>query len=323
MLPTAPASRYALLSVAVALFTFALKLVAWHFTGSVTLLSDALESVANLAAALVAVASISIASRPADEEHAYGHSKVEYFAGGVEGALIILAAAGIGWTSVNRFFSPQELTGFVPGISVSVAASVVNLMMARVLFRAARNHHSIALEADAKHLMTDVWTSVGALLALVLIRLTGWLWLDPAIGLVLTLHIVLTGIKLVHQSMLGLIDTSLPAAELELIRGILDRQAEQGVMWHALWTREAGTRRFMSVHVLVPGEWTVTRGHDLAEALEAELRATIPRLHVLTHLEPIEDPISFRDETLDSPLPVITVEEKPALSHSPSPITHN
>ncbi|MDB6132701.1 MAG: Transporter [Verrucomicrobiales bacterium] len=319
MLPTTPAARYALLSVAVALLTFALKLVAWHLTGSVTLLSDALESVANLAAALVAVASISIAARPADDEHAYGHSKVEYFAGGVEGALIILAAVGIGWTSVNRFFSPQELTGFVPGISVSVAASVLNLMMARVLFRAARNHHSIALEADAKHLMTDVWTSVAALLALVMIRLTGWLWLDPAIGLILTLHIVLTGVKLVHQSMLGLIDTSLPAAELELIRGILDRQAEQGVMWHALWTREAGTRRFMTVHVLVPGEWTVTRGHDLAEALEAELRTAVPRLHVLTHLEPIEDPISFRDETLDSPLPVISVEEKPSLSHSPSP----
>lgn len=305
MLPSTPAARFALLSVAAALFTFVLKLVAWHFTGSVTLLSDALESVANLAAALVAVASISISARPADEEHAYGHSKVEYFAGGVEGALIILAAMGIGWTSVNRFFSPQALTGFGAGLSVSLVASALNFVMARILFRAARNHHSIALEADAKHLMTDVWTSAGALTALVLIYLTGWSWLDPVIGLILALHIVLTGVKLVHQSMLGLIDTCLPPEELAKIRDILDRQAEEGLTWHALRTREAGARRFMSVHVLVPGDWTVTRGHDLAEALEAELRAAVPRLHVLTHLEPIEDPASFRDATLDSPLPVI------------------
>lgn len=303
MFPSAPAARFALLSVAAALLIFVLKLVAWQLTGSVTLLSDALESVANFAAALVAVATIAISARPADDEHAYGHSKVEYFAGGVEGALILLAAVGIGFSAVNRFFDPRALTGFGPGLAVTILAATLNLLMARILFHAAKRHHSVALDADAKHLMTDVWTSAAAVAALILIRFTGLTWLDPAIGLVLTFHIVLTGIRLVHQSMLGLMDTCLPAEELTRIRSILDRHAAEGIAWHALRTREAGIRRFMSVHVLVPGTWSVTRGHDLAETLETELRNAVPRLHVLTHLEPLEDPASFRDATLDPPLP--------------------
>ena len=299
MIPASPVVRFALLSVAAAVVTFVLKLVAWQLTGSVTLLSDALESVANLAAALVAVASVTVSARPADDEHAYGHTKVEYFAGGVEGALILVAAAGIGWNAVDRFFHPVALTGFSAGLSVSVVASVVNLVVARLLLRAARRYHSVALRADGQHLMTDVWTSVAAVAGLILVKLTGWPWLDPAMGLLLAFHIVFTGVQLVHQSMLGLMDTGVPAEDLARIKAVLEEYETQGLLWHALRTREAGTRRFMSVHLLVPGEWTVQRGHDLAEEVEAALRAVVPRLHVLTHLEPIEDPVSFLDATLD------------------------
>lgn len=299
MFPTSPVIRFALLSVAAALVTFVLKLVAWHLTGSVTLLSDALESVANLAAALVAVASVTVSARPADEEHAYGHTKVEYFAGGVEGALILVAAAGIGWNAVDRFFNPVALTGFSAGLSVSVVASVINLVVARLLLRAAKQYSSVALEADGYHLMSDVWTSVAAVGGLILVKLTGWAWLDPALGLALAFHIVFTGLKLVHQSMLGLMDTGLPPEELDKIKAILAGYEAQGLHWHALRTREAGARRFASVHLLVPGGWTVQRGHDLAEEIETTLRNAIPRLHVLTHLEPIEDPASFKDAVLE------------------------
>lgn len=300
LLPSSPVTRFALLSVAAALVTFVLKLVAWQFTSSVTLLSDALESVANLAAALVAVASVTVSARPADEDHAYGHTKVEYFAGGIEGALILVAAGGIGWSAVDRFFHPVPLTGFSAGLSVSVVASAINLLVARLLLRAAKQYHSVALEADGKHLMTDVWTSVAAVAGLILVRLTGWPWLDPALGLILAFHIVFTGVNLVHQSMLGLMDTGLPQEELSAIKEILHEYAPDGVSWHALRTRQAGARRFASVHLLVPGDWTVQRGHDLAEAIEARLKSAVPRLHVLTHLEPVEDPASFRDAVLEA-----------------------
>ncbi len=299
MLPSSPVTRFALLSVAAAVVTFVLKLVAWHLTGSVTLLSDALESVANLAAALVAVASVTVSARPADEEHAYGHTKVEYFAGGVEGALILVAAVGIGWNAVERFFHPVPLTGFAAGLGISVVASAINLLVARLLLGAARRYHSVALEADGQHLMTDVWTSVAAVAGLLLVKLTGWPWLDPALGLLLACHIVFTGVKLVHQSMLGLMDTGLPPEDLARIKAVLASYEAKGLHWHALRTREAGARRFMSLHLLVPGEWTVQRGHDVAEEVEAALRAAVDRLHVTTHLEPIEDPASFHDATLD------------------------
>lgn len=299
MIPASPVIRFALLSVAAALVTFVLKLVAWQLTGSVTLLSDALESVANLAAALVAVASVSVSARPADEEHAYGHTKVEYFAGGLEGGLILVAAVGIGANAVDRFFHPMPLTGFSAGLSVSAVASLINLVVARLLLRAAGRYHSVALEADGHHLMSDVWTSVAAVGGLTLVKLTGWTWLDPSLGLLLAFHIVFTGLKLVHQSMLGLMDTGVPPEELAKIKDILAGYEKQGLQWHALRTREAGARRFASVHLLVPGEWTVQRGHDLAEEVEAALRQAVPRLHVLTHLEPMEDPASFRDATLE------------------------
>jgi len=294
-----PLTHYALLSLAVAVVTFFLKLAAWRLTGSVGLLSDALESLANVAAALIAYGSLALAARPADEDHAYGHTKVEYFAGGCEGLFILAAAVGIGWNAVGRLLAPEPLEMVGVGLVVSVVASLLNLVVARVLFRVARARHSVALEADAQHLMTDVWTSVAVVLAVGLVVMTGWDWLDPVVGLLLTAHIIVSGVKLMHAAMLGLIDTGLPAGELARARGILEAYGERGVHWHALRTRQAGTRRFLSVHLLMPGAWTIARGHAEAEEIEAALRAAVPRLTVFTHLEPVEDPVSWEDTGLD------------------------
>ena len=292
-------ARYAWLSIGAAVFTFVFKLAAWHFTGSVSMLSDALESLANLAAAFFALASLTIAARPADEDHAYGHSKAEYFASGVEGGLIIAAAAGIGWAAVNRLFQPVELTGVGAGLAVSTVASLVNFAVARILFRTAKAHRSPALEADAKHLMTDVWTSVATLAAVLVTHFTGWTRLDPVFGLLLAFHIVMTGVRLVHQSALGLMDTAVPAADLALIKEHLDSLSAEGLQYHALRTRQAGTRCFMSFHLLVPGAWSVQQAHDRAEALEHAMRSAVPRLNIVTHIEPIEDPLSHEDVRLD------------------------
>ena len=294
-----PLTQYAAISVAAAVLTFLLKLVAWKLTGSVSLLSDALESLANLAAALVALASLAVAVRPEDEEHAFGHSKAEYFAAGIEGALIMIAAVAIGWTAIERFFAPQALTQPMAGVAVSVVASLVNLVVARLLYKVGRERRSVALEADARHLMTDVWTSVVVVAAVILVALTGWPWLDPALGLLLAFHIIATGLKLVRESMHGLMDSALPSEELELIRATLEKYASEGVQYHALRTRRAAALRFASVHLLMPGAWTIAHGHDLAEKLEADLRRAIPGLIIFTHLEPIEDPVSWEDVSLE------------------------
>jgi cation diffusion facilitator family transporter len=294
-----PLTHYALLSLGVAVLTFFLKLAAWRLTGSVGLLSDALESLANVAAALIAFASLSVAARPADEDHAYGHSKVEYFAGACEGGFILLAAAGIGWNAVDRLLHPQPLEGIGIGLAVSALASLILLATARVLFRAARTRGSVALEADAHHLMTDVWTSVAVIIAVALVHFTGWLWLDPVIGLLLAMHIIVTGVKLMRDAMLGLIDTALPPAELAAVKRLLDEAASRGIQWHALRTRQAGMRRFLSVHLLMPGDWTIARGHEVAEEIEQALIAVVPRLTAVTHLEPAECPSSWNDTGLD------------------------
>jgi cation diffusion facilitator family transporter len=294
-----PLARYAWLSVAAAIFTLLLKLGAWYLTGSVSMLSDALESLANLAAAFFAVASLTVAARPADEDHAYGHSNAEYFASAVEGTLILAAAAGIGWAAVERLFHPQALEGVSLGISISAVASLVNLAVARVLMRVARSRKSPALEADGKHLMTDVWTSAVTLLAVGAVVLTGWQWLDPVFGLLLAGHIVATGVRLVHQSALGLMDTALPENDLSAVKAILAKLDAEGLQYHALRTRCAGARAFMSVHLLVPGSWSVTQAHNRAEALELELREAVAQLNVITHIEPIGDPVSMKDARLD------------------------
>lgn len=292
-------TRFAWLSIAAAVVTIALKAVAYALTGSVGLLSDALESFVNLAGAVMALAMLSLAARPADESHTYGHGKAEYFASGVEGGLILIAAVSIGVAAVDRLLHPRPLEQVGLGIVVSVIAALVNLAVALVLLRASRQHESITLRANASHLLTDVWTTAGVLVGVGAVGLTGWLWLDPIAALLVAANILWTGARFVRASALGLMDTSLPESELAVLKAVLDGYVSDAVQFHALRTRQSGPRRFLSVHVLVPGWWTVKRGHDLLERIEAELRAALPMLTVTTHLEPIEDPTSHEDIDLD------------------------
>lgn len=291
--------RYAWLSIVAAIVTISLKAGAYWLTNSVGLLSDALESLVNVVAAGVAMAMISIASRPPDDDHAYGHDKAEYFSSGVEGGLILLAAGSIVLTSSQRLMDPHPIEQPTIGIVISVIASVINFVVSRVLLRVGRRENSIALEADAYHLMTDVWTSAGVIIGIVAVIFTGWQWLDPVIALIVAANIVWSGIKLVQRSAMGLLDTSLPAEERKTILQILERYCLKSVSYHALRTRQSGPRRFVSVHILVPGEWTVQQGHQLLERIERDIRAALPNTTVTTHLEPLEDPNSFDDVALD------------------------
>ena len=291
--------RYAAISIAAALATIALKGGAYLLTGSVGLLSDALESLVNLAAAIVALIALSAAARPEDDDHRDGHSKAEYFSSGFEGALIMLAAASIIYASVQRLLDPQPIRQVPIGAAISFAASVINLVVARILFRAGRRHQSITLEADAHHLMSDVWTSVGVILGVSAAAITGWHRLDPIIAIAVALNIVRTGVSILRRSLLGLLDTAIPEDLLLRISDVFKRHAASGVRFHALRTRQAGAWRFIDFHVLVPGDWSVQRGHDLLEQIEEEVRAAVPNSSVFTHLEPIEDPASFADVRLE------------------------
>lgn len=292
-------TRFAWLSIATALVTIGLKLTAYLLTGSVGLLSDALESLVNLVAAIIALVMLTISARPPDEEHAYGHSKAEYFASGAEGSLILVAAVSIIVTAGQRLINPQPLEQIGLGLTVSVVASLVNLVTAQILLRAGRRYNSISLEADARHLMTDVWTSAGVLTGIGAVMVTGWERLDPIIALLVAANIIWSGVSLVRRSALGLMDTALPSEEQDAIQQILERYRQQGVQFHALRTRSAAARRFVSLHVLVPGTWTVQRGHNLLERIEADLRSQLPNVTVFTHLEPLEDSVSWQDTTLD------------------------
>jgi cation diffusion facilitator family transporter len=293
-------TRFAWLSIAAAVVTIALKAGAYVLTGSVGLLSDALESLVNLVAAVAALIALTIAEREPDEEHGYGHTKAEYFSSGLEGTLVLVAAAGIAVTALPRLLDPQPIEQVGAGLAVSMVASLINGAVAWRLFRAAAAYRSISLNADAKHLMTDVWTSVGVLAGVALVALTGWDRLDPLIALAVAVNIVWTGWKLVRQAALGLLDTALPVEDLHVIEGVLSRyRKEYGVETHALRSRQAGTRRFMSVHVLVPGTWTVQRGHKLLEDVENEISAALPGMTVFTHLESLDDPGSWNDVALD------------------------
>ena len=292
--------NYAWLSIAAAFATIVLKTGAWWLTGSVGLLSDALESVVNLAGALMALAMLTIAAMPADDKHAYGHGKAEYFSSGFEGFLILVAAVGIAVTAVERLLHPHPLEQVGSGLLVSVVASVINFATARVLLKAGRKFRSITLEADAHHLMTDVWTSVGVIVGVGAVALTGWLWLDPALALLVAANIIWTGWQLLHRSASGLMDEALPTEHHDAVVAVLDRyRGVEGVDYHALRTRQAGSRGFVTVHVLVPGAWSVQRGHELLERLEADIRLAVPHANVLTHLEPLEDPVSLHDIGLD------------------------
>ena len=289
-------NKFIWLSIAAAIATISLKAAAYFYTGSIGLLSDALESVINLAAAIVALLMIKIAAQPPDEEHSFGHDKAEYFASGIEGTLIFIGAIAIVYTAFPRIFAPQPIEHLGIGLAVSLLATLINLIVGVVLIRVGRAQHSIILEADGQHLITDVWTSVGVVLGIFLVGFTGWLILDPIIALLVALNIVRTGFQLIRRSALGLMDTAVSRETHEKIVQILDDfAANKKIDYHALRTRQSGARKFISVHILVPDEWTVQRGHDLTEEIENEICAAVADSTVFTHLEPLEDPSSFLD----------------------------
>ncbi len=292
--------KYAWLSVATAVTTIILKLGAFWITDSVGLLSDALEGSVNLVAALVALLSLRIAARPPDDSHEYGHDKVEYFSSGTEGTLILLASISIAATSINRLLHPQPLQQIGVGLVISLIAAGMNAIVGQILIRTGKTHDSITLEADGHHLMSDVWTSVGVAVGVSAAVFTGFEWLDPVVALLVGLRIGWAGIQLMRRSARGLMDYTLPAEERMRVEEILNRYAaSHEVDWHALRTRQAGARRFVSVHLLVPGRWTVQQAHDFSEQVETDLRQMLPRISVLTHIEPYGDPVSDQDVLLD------------------------
>jgi len=297
--PHASLTRFAWLSIGAALLTIALKSGAYFITGSVGLLSDAVESLVNLIGGAMALAMLKIAERPADEDHAYGHSKAEYFSSGVEGGLILVAAISIAVAAILRLVTPRPLEAVGLGVIISVTASVVNLIVALLLLRAGREHNSITLEANARHLLTDVWTSAGVLAGIGLVVATGWYWLDPVVALLVAANIVRTGTNIVHRSISGLMDVALSTEDVSAVRKILQTYEQAGVHFHALRTRQSGARKFVSVHVLVPGDCTVHHGHELLERIEADIRSALPGTTVFTHLESLDDPASWEDQTLE------------------------
>lgn len=293
-------TKFAWLSIGAAVATIALKSGAYLLTGSIGLLSDAIESLVNLAGAFMALTMLIVAARPADEDHVYGHSKAEYFSSVTEGVLIFGAAIGITVAAVQRLLNPRPLEQLGIGLAVSVAASVINLIVARILLNAGRKRNSITLEADAHHLMTDVWTSVGVIGGVALAGFTGWGPLDPIVAIIVAINILWTGFKLIRRSVMGLMDAALPENEQKLIREVMAKYQERGVNFHALRTRQAAARRFISVHVLVAGDTTVHDAHHIVEDFEDDIRAVLGgAVTVFTHLEPAEDELSMEDLYLD------------------------
>ena len=302
---------YGWLSLTAAIATIALKTYAYWLTDSVGLLSDALESVINLVAAIIMLIVLSIASRPPDNNHAYGHEKIEYFSSGAEGIMILFAAFSIACAAWQRLDAPQALQQLDLGIAISVFASLINLFVAKILIKVGKQQNSITLESDGRHLMTDVWTTVGVLSGITLISvgnhfetslafvkqwgLNGWEILDPIIAIIVAINIVWAGLQLLRRTIAGLLDAALPEAEQAEIIKILEAYvASNRIAYHALRTRYAGARRFMSVHVLVPGNWTVQQGHDLVESIELNIMSIFNNIDIDTHIEPIEDLASWR-----------------------------
>jgi cation diffusion facilitator family transporter len=292
-------TAFAWLSIAAAALIICLKGLAYFLTGSVGLLSDALESLVNLVSACAALVALNVAARPADDEHQYGHEKAEYFSSAFEGGMIFVAALAIAGTAIERLLHAQPLEQLGIGLAISAVATVINFVVARILLTAGRQHDSIALEADAHHLMTDVWTSVGVLIGVGAVALTGHEWIDPVVALLVAANILRTGSSLVRRSALGLMDTALPGHEQRIVLDVLERYRDEGVQHHALRTRRAGARRFIDFHVLVPGAWTVQQGHDMLERIEADIRAQLANTTILIHLEPVEDAASWDDAGLD------------------------
>ncbi|MBD7987356.1 cation transporter [Luteimonas sp. Sa2BVA3] len=291
--------KYAWLAIAAAVLTVLLKTAAWAITGSVGLLSDAAESLVNLVAAIVALVSLTIAARPADEDHHFGHSKAEYFSAALEGIMVFLAAASIIYLGIERLLNPRPLESLGIGLAVSMVAAVLNGVVGRILIRVGERHRSITLRADGKHLMTDVYTSVGVVIGLGLAWLSGWTWVDPVIAILVGVNILFTGYRLISESTAGLMDASLSPEDNARIQAILDAHTEQGrIEFHAVRTRESGSRQFMEMHMLVPGDWTVQRGHDAMEDLVELIVAQFPAMSVTGHLEPVADPRSYEDMAL-------------------------
>jgi cation diffusion facilitator family transporter len=281
--------KMALLSIGTSLVTLALKFGAWFLTSSVSLWSDALESLVNLAAGLVALGAVTLAEQPADERHTYGHDKAEYFSSGVEGALIVVAAVAIVWSAAHRLLEPQPLERLGPGILIAFLAGAANFATARLMLGVARQHDSIAIEAGAKHLLTDVWTSAGILAGLAIVMAAPqWAILDSLMAIAVAIHIVVTGVGLLRRSIDGLMDAALPAAEVRRAAALIGSALPPDASFHALRTRKAGTRRFVEFHLLVPGAMTVASSHALCDRIEAALETHLHKTYVTIHVEPRE-----------------------------------
>lgn len=293
-------NKYLYLSIAAAIVTILLKFYAFHVTGSMGLFSDALESFVNLFAALFALLMLHLSRKPADHEHEFGHGKAEYFSSAVEGALILIAAFTIIRSAVPRIIDPQPLENISTGLLFSLMASLVNLLVGLVLINNGKKKKSLLVEADGRHLMTDVYTSVGVILGIILVELTGWLIIDPVIAILVGLNIIYSGYKLLHRSARELMDASIPEDELERVTAYLDSLGDREIEYHSLLTRMSGPRRFISMHLLVPGDWSVKRGHDCADEVEETIIAMFHEpVTVSTHIEPVEDPASMRDIGID------------------------
>ncbi len=294
---SAKAARpYTVLSIAAAIATIGLKFGAYLFTDSVGLLSDAMESGVNLLAACVAFWALSLAAKPADDEHPFGHSKAEYFSSGLESAFILIAAASIAIAAWGRLFDPQPLEKVEIGLILVLIATAINGIVAWILLKAGRRLRSITLRADAHHLFTDVWTSFGVIIGIILVKLTGWLIIDPIIALLVAANIIWTGVHLFLETMSSLMDRSISKEDLSVITAMFEPYEEQEIRFHSLKTRISGTQRFISFHILVPGEWKVRQGHDLCETLEQAIAQALEGSHVVTHLEPLEDPRSWNHD---------------------------
>jgi cation diffusion facilitator family transporter len=282
-------------SIAVALITIVMKTLAWVITDSVSLLSDAMESFVNLASAIFALLMVTIAQRPADLEHPYGHHKAEYFSSGFEGVLIIGAAGGIIWAAAHRLFEPQPVQQLGWGLVLSVASSGLNGLLAWVMFKAAKKHRSIALEADAKHLVTDVWTSVGVVVGLAGVWLTGWLWLDAWVAIGVALNILREGAHLMWRSSQGLMDEAVEPDVLRDIQQVLSGFAHRTIRFDHITTRKAGQRRFVDLHMHLPASWTLGRAATLRADVEQSLMATVPGLRATIQLLPSDVEAHFDD----------------------------
>ncbi len=287
--------KFIWMSIAASVLTISLKSLAYFLTGSVGLLSDAIESFINLAAGIMALIMLIIALSPPDRKHPFGHNKAEYFSSVTEGILILLAAIAIGVTAIERIIRPQPIEQLGTGLLISAAASIINLAVGLMLLKAGKKYRSIILESDGKHLLTDVWTTAGVLLALLLVKITGWIILDSIIAVIVALNIIYTGIKLIIRSVSGLMDTAISDKDQMEIKKILDECCAGEVKYHSLHTRIAASKRFIFFHLIVPGSWNISNSHEITKEIERRIKSALEDSEVFIHIEPLDDPDSFDD----------------------------